>query len=440
MNQDQARVDIIASPSIVDVSLIPWYRAGLLGRIPGYKIVSLGSYGINNNDVITLNSYGDVSLSKMNSAQMMQLESFKEAVSTNGLEHAKFLTHKPRPMSYENALAEGNHFSKYENKRIARELFSDTLNFADYKIYRADELPSLEDLHRHFSGGVVLQHESMSGGKGTVLSTPQDKSQVELSALLGKTKPDEHIIVSKLLAGYQEISQQVFVGSKSGIVKGPLQSQFVRNTVLAPVKGGDQFCGGTISSSLINDEALQANIDSQVDIVVSRLRQDGYKGIVGVDLIVNEARGEVVFIEINPRITGMLPLVNFSNMPVGIHELRTLELVGANYTYKKGTNNPLRPECSYYVIHADNKDPMRVSNYMQSQTLHYDGTQAAEAPETFPDNRIIYTSFVEEGQRLPVGGRIGGVLIDRSLQPGSDEFYELIVPVVLRARDTLEVF
>jgi hypothetical protein len=60
----------------------------------------------------------------------------------------------------------------------------------------------------------------------------------------------------------------------------------------------------------------------------------GYKGILGVDFIVNEGDGKVYPIEINPRLTGALPMLSLLHLDAGAVPLEVfhlLEFLGLPY-------------------------------------------------------------------------------------------------------------
>ncbi|KAM9863939.1 hypothetical protein ACI1US_00098 [Leucobacter sp. BZR 635] len=128
--------------------------------------------------------------------------------------------------------------------------------------------------------------------------------------------------------------------TRSGTIVGPVLREITGHPELTQYKGG--WAGSELYPSLISEETRQRAI-SLVQRFSDRLAQEGYRGTLGIDLLVDTDTGEVYLGELNPRITGSSShsnLQGFSSAPGGgdpastlpLFAYHVLEYSGADFT------------------------------------------------------------------------------------------------------------
>ena len=222
----------------------------------------------------------------------------------------------------------------YENKAWLRENFGAELPFAQYSVYDYGALqPGQADYSRVQSscGEIfVMQHEQLSGGKGThIVRTPED-----FDTALQRLPGSGRIVVSQYITGAVERSVQCCT-LKGGVVAGDMQKQIVRNTLLCNVDAlfVNGFCGAEIRS--VEATAAQtATIRKCAETIDARMFQDGYKGIFGLDFML--CGEQLYLLEVNARSTGVTPLLTQTyedgSTDIPFYALHVLELSGADYS------------------------------------------------------------------------------------------------------------
>jgi hypothetical protein len=234
----------------------------------------------------------------------------------------------------------------YENKRYFRDEFSDLIRMPEYEIRYMSELDkaaAFKDLQQKY-GWFMLQDEESSGSKGTYAIKSAD-DYVEAIKLLKKYSRGRTIVVSKFIKG-QAASIQVCV-TKYGIFSGGVQQQLIDSKYLgnSTLEGANKWGGGEVGGDY--PDIIYHQTQEIASVVGSELASHGYKGIFGIDLIINN-ENEVYAIEINARLTGYSHLISDPQMQNGkipFMLLHALEL--GNYPYKV-TDTTMLPSSSRY--------------------------------------------------------------------------------------------
>ncbi len=323
---------------VAGIGVTPWTRLGLERWLPNYRIVALydnsASELAHTPPIIQLNT---AQLSKLNTQHMVDTEAFR-AIASHELADYQFLTYRPvrildQSLKNRFLMMSGEYSTTFENKAWLRDQLGDQLPFAPYKIYdRSDLIPDraqYDKLCAQSSSPFVMQHEQLSGGKGTYLVHDFAQFARAMDGLPAKGR----VVVSEYVGGAQERSVQCCV-TRYGVQRSSLQKQIVRDPALCnlavPVVNG--YCGaeiGTVGAS----PAVSDVVSRVIDIIGARMAHDGFRGIFGIDFLI---RGDRVFLlEINARLTGVTPLLTMTYQPgpdVPFGLLHVLELGGYDYT------------------------------------------------------------------------------------------------------------
>jgi hypothetical protein len=234
----------------------------------------------------------------------------------------------------------------YENKRYFRDEFADLIRMPEYEIRYMNELDraaSYRDLSDRY-GQFMLQDEESSGSKGTYAIRNHD-DYVDAIKSLKKFSRGRTIVVSKFVKG-ENASIQVCI-TKYGIFSGGIQRQLIDAPELCNLKlaGASKWCGGEVGTEY--PDIVQHQAREMASVVGSELASHGYKGVLGIDLIITPDN-EAYAIEINARLTGYSHVISdlqVVNNKVPFMLLHMLEL--ANFRYEVTDSEALPSGTSY---------------------------------------------------------------------------------------------
>lgn len=312
-----------------------WAKLGPEKWFDNYVIAVDNSRGYNADYVIDL----DIRTSNgraLTTQKIIDTQIFAD-IAQSDLEGYKFLVYKPvtKPTSLneDRFISNNERLGKYEDKKVFRDIFNGHIQIPRHTIMSLTDFVAIDtdtwydSTTAQLGTPLVIQDNLNSGGRGTFIVSSKQGLQDAIK-VLSHEKVGTHVIVSEFIQA-MERSIQICIGRES-ITVGPLQQQLVRNPELLnpESRGGVFFCGGKLLFNI--DTALQAQIDSIVQSVSDVLRADGYKGIFGLDLLV-DASGTVNVIEINARTTGILPLLNEQATSLPLYLVHILELLGESY-------------------------------------------------------------------------------------------------------------
>lgn len=346
---------------IVGIGLVSWNRLGPEQWLPEYAIASL-----HGSDMATLPNTPPVfslpqglKLVPTNTADLVKVASFRDILENKLPEHA-ILTYKPITVPTELhhrkfLMVDPKFTSMYENKVHFRQKFSENLSFPSFVIHeRSDLSPAHETYHQIMDGreAVVLQDEMLSGGKGTFIVTNEDSYKRALEGLASRSK-SKRVVVSDLVPEARERSIQCCV-TEQGVFTGPLQRQIIAHPDITntAIPAADKFGGAQI---LLEDQDTDLHLQAQqmAQVIGKDLHNSGYRGIFGIDMLLG-SDDKLYLIEINPRITGVTPLLTAlyrGQEGVPFYLLHLLEL--GQYPYKiTDTSATFDKEGSILVIHS----------------------------------------------------------------------------------------
>lgn len=152
-------------------------------------------------------------------------------------------------------------------------------------------------------GDFVIQRETRGGGKGTVFVFREDDFKRGLYKFQ-KLSDEKMLRVTKYISG---ASPSIIIClTSSGAIYSPLQYQILSpKNYVNPRLGQGQFVGHDWSSS-----NFPPKVQKQAQVIAEKLGnhlKDKYRGIMGIDFILDEKREELYPIECNPRLLGSFP-------------------------------------------------------------------------------------------------------------------------------------
>ena len=119
--------------------------------------------------------------------------------------------------------------------------------------------------------------------------------------------------------------------TRHGTLVGPLMSDLTGHPELTPYQGG--WCGNDISPDVVSPD-LRERARELTRKLGDRLAQEGYRGCVCVDYLVDADAGELYLGELNPRLSGISSMTNvsasaYADMPLFLFHL--LEYLDVDY-------------------------------------------------------------------------------------------------------------
>jgi len=121
-----------------------------------------------------------------------------------------------------------------------------------------------------------------------------------------------HVIVTKYINAFSpSITGCV---TRFGILTGPVQTQILdQPSIVNLSKGSGLFCGHDWSFKIYSDK-----IQKQAELIAGKIGQymwkHGYRGIFGIDLLIDKKTEKVYACECNPRYTGAFPIYSMLQM------------------------------------------------------------------------------------------------------------------------------
>lgn len=236
--------------------------------------------------------------------------------------------------------------------KFGKELFEDKIKFR--KILEeldicvpSGRITSVDKLHyghlmNKYGLPFVIQHPTKGGGKGTFfvsdqetftsavkkLKATRDNSEWEEKAVT----PPAKVIVSKFIDGPSPSLTGCV--TRAGILSTNLQHQVLDVPELYnPDKGSGLFCGHDWSSAEFSEKTSEQAWET-ADKVGAYFKEMGYRGIFGLDFVMDKKTGRLYVTECNPRLLGSYPVLNMAqllNQEPPILAFHILEFLDADY-------------------------------------------------------------------------------------------------------------
>lgn len=374
MKNDDLKIIYNKSLKLMSINPSAWSLTGPLQWFTDYKIISNIKNPLEKQlHLLYLTDYIQSQESVPRTVrQMKESPALLRLIKHHALEDYAMIMTKPNTQGPPVAYLSNDYTisTKYENKVWFRENYGSVLNFPKFVISRCTELSGLnfDELTASLeSNGLVVQHPSYSGGRGTSIVKNQQEFDQAVEALsISSSSKDDSVVISQLINAPKERTLQVCVTSDD-IYVGPPQSQLVAHPQLVSSDlDSVQFCGGMIKEGLLSDEHYK-EAQAVAHLIGTKLRQEGYRGIFGLDMLV--ADGNLYVIEVNSRLTGLTALLSFLQKEVPFLLLHILELAKSEYALQQPqlisekvgsgsfvvlyTKNDLEVDCHSGVYNAD---------------------------------------------------------------------------------------
>jgi hypothetical protein len=239
------------------------------------------------------------------------------------------------------------HMDLYENKKIFKEILREigveTIPGENILIDELTDERFLDYQKKLGQKRLVLQLAEVTSGGGSGTFFIEDVSDLKYfreradgirKAFEGKKKKIETVNIAPFITGTS--SSVSCCATHLGTLTGPIQTQIIDvEQVTAKEKGRSGKYAGTDWSYRRYDSSSQKQADYIAQKFGEYIYKHGYRGIFGIDLIVEE-NGKVWPVECNPRDTDAFPMISMLMMDAGCVPLdvfHNLENLGIDYEF-----------------------------------------------------------------------------------------------------------
>jgi len=424
---------------IAGIGLAPWTRLGLERWLKAYKIASLYGWDMKPYaglpEIHALTEQYDVHLERQNTQRLLEDSHFQRLLQDEFLGYS-FITYKAVPIpsaldSHRFLTINTDVASRLENKAEFRRLMAaEQIPFPAYRILAYAEL--LQESFATLSAGrekIVLQDDVLSGGKGTFIVFDQ-VSFCEAVEALKKYSKGASVVVSDYIEGARERSVQCVV-TRHGIFVGPLQKQIIDDPLLSnrAAIAGDKFCGAEIGA---DDQwaGIYPEVKKYAERIGELIQNLGYRGIFGLDCLVGPD-GKLYILEVNPRITGVTPLLTMMYRPeedIPFYLLHVLELANADYDIIDRQVNPKPAVGGLMMLHSQELMEVRIAGSVTSGLYDSRDLKLLHSATHFsPDEteaRLLVQQYTPVGVRVKPGGRLLTAFTNTPLLDSNDKLLE----------------
>ncbi|MCW4351762.1 biotin carboxylase [Hoyosella sp. YIM 151337] len=187
-----------------------------------------------------------------------------------------------------------------------------------------DELVTLAEAHK-LGSDLVVQTPYGDSGKTTFFIKSEDDWDANAANLV-----DQQLKVMKRINNKAAAVEACI--TRHGTIVGPFMTDLTGYPELTPYKGG--WCGNDLFPEALSEEHRDAGIDL-VRKLGDRLAQEGYRGFLEIDVLIDLDTDNVYLGELNPRISGASSMTNvtagaYADIPLFLFHL--LEFMDVDYT------------------------------------------------------------------------------------------------------------
>ena len=261
------------------------------------------------------------------------------------------------------------------NKYRSRIVLKNVIDTVPYVKLKGTEC-SYDNIRNYFIGydEFVIQKPISSGGEGTF--------HIYEASDINFIIPDEEYLISPYINDSLSLNAHVMI-SENNILQLPLSIQIIteiENKML--YSGSDFICYKSLPDNLIHD------IEYAVDKLGCFVQQKGYRGILGIDLIIKD--DHIYFTEFNTRFQASSHLINkslYSLYKVSLQEMNIHAFESANVMEV----GPIDVNYSSYIYTNDNISKERLIRVAKSEeilSIQTDGFYVDK--DVYPRDKNVY--------------------------------------------------
>jgi len=282
----------------------------------------------------------NVFVPKVNSKEMMKFPESKEFL---------FSFEKPALFVRKTTLStqiivDSKKFPLVTNSKDIRDPYEDKLTFRNSLIkakvnpidgfvvkYEDFSFEKIKKAQEMYGKKVVVQAAELTHGGGVGTGFIEDKNNyINYKERMDRIKNVsgrriDNFIITRFVEGTP--SSVLGCVTRYGIIVGPIQTQIQDISDVVNLKKGDGVYCGHDWDYKKNSKKVVKKVEEIVKRFGEEISKNGYKGIFGLDLIINHKTDEVCPIECNPRYTDALPVISLFSMEKNIPTLEYFHLL-----------------------------------------------------------------------------------------------------------------
>lgn len=387
--QDLKAVFQTIKKPIVGIGVTAFNRTGLEDIVPNYKIVCL-RYSL---DTPAIEK--DISVYSLERGRPTKhLKCNRNATSIilnrRTQKYLKKLPEKPALLFYKTTdkiMAESkkhgwtmlNNSPEFGKKSLENKVyFRDILKKCDIDLIpgETDNLSKIDfdTLNKKYGPRFVIQLPDRGGGKGTFfINDKEDYNNFINHSRVQEYETPPEVVITKFIHGPSPSLTGCV--TREGVISTGLQFQLLDIPELWNLKKGSGLFSGHDWTQAIFNEKVQRQANIIAEKIGSHLSSLRYKGIFGLDMLLDKETEKLYVVECNPRLLGSfpcLPMVQIANGEPPLLGFHVLEFLKANYRVDidKVNRNIRRPKIgSQMILHnllykwAENKKEIAAGVY-----------------------------------------------------------------------------
>ena len=286
-----------------------------------------------------------------------------EADATPG---AAYISWKPVPVAKPVLGNAYNTTHQLEQKTLIRQLLPAEL-FPAFVTIPTEQVAAMEFNHLAQlldDNNLVVQIDDSTGGKGTFLVDNAVQLEALLPQLLAAAQP---LAVSRRIKGVSRGLQcMIYDGRVLGLPWWHKDLVGLAEVCKLDDPAATHYCGAVLENI---PAEFQTTVQRLIERVGKFLIESGYYGIFGLDIVVDEATGQIYLIEINPRFTAVSHLYATAMRAVGYEtDFLTAHVQGLLDGPDKATADqltvarPLPAEFYYFKLQNLSNSPVRLKD------------------------------------------------------------------------------
>jgi hypothetical protein len=239
--------------------------------------------------------------------------------------------------------------------------------------------------------------------------------------------------------------------TREGVLAGPLQMQLLDVPEVTAFKGrSGVFCGHDWAPQRFNDKQ-QKQAETLVQILGRFMAEKGYRGVFGIDVIVNQERDKVYPIECNARYTAAFPAYAMLQLAAGepsFDAFQLAEFLDFNYSFSLDAVQSQWRESlvgGQLVLHNQTRRWIKIQGRVKAGVYRWKKEGVEWVREGFAmqdikdlENEFVYTDGVpEQGRIYKPGERMGRLLFRKSIAVSHREIGEWSKAVIKKIAQDL---
>ena len=188
-------------------------------------------------------------------------------------------------------------------------------------------------LNQKYGPRFVIQLPDRGGGKGTFFINCEEdfNNFINHNRVKEYDSPPDLVITKFIVGPSPSLTACV---TREGILSTGLQYQLLDIPELWNLKKGSGLFSGHDWSQAVFSEKVQRQANRFAEKIGSHLASLGYKGIFGLDMLLDNAAEKLYIVECNPRLLGSfpcLPMIQINHQEPPLLGFHTLEFLRADY-------------------------------------------------------------------------------------------------------------